>query len=258
MHTPFQIVSDGAGHYGEARTSPRPRYAVYYDASGSELARLGAAWLGRDATRRDAPASALAQPVPRGLTAERFHELTAEPRRYGFHATLKAPMRLAAGTDVDRLRAAAAEVAARHAPFSLEPMTVAKLGSFLALRPRDDSAALGALADDCVMALDVLRAPPNAGNPPRRHAAVLSPRQTQMLARWGYPYVLREYRFHVTLTGSLGSLNASEAMMVEQAARRHFAPALTGGVRFDAIALFEERAPGDPLWRIASFPLGGA
>lgn len=254
MTAPFPIVS--APSPSDAPSAPRPRYAVYFDASGGELARLGADWLGRDATRPDAGSAMFAQPVPRGLSAERFHELTAEPRRYGFHATLKAPMRLARGTDFTQLRAATAAIAAAHAPFSLGPMAVAKLGSFLALRPKDECPALDAIASDCVTLLDAMRSPPDEGNPPRRHSAVLSPRQTQMLARWGYPYVLKEYRFHITLTGSLASLNATEYMMVEQAARRHFAAALTGNLPFDSIALFEERAPGTPMWRVASFPLG--
>ena len=64
---------------------PEPyRVAVYYAPEADDpLWRAGCEWLGRDPER----GTALAQPVVAGL-----HENTEDPRRYGFHATLKAPM----------------------------------------------------------------------------------------------------------------------------------------------------------------------
>jgi len=37
----------------------------------------------------------------------------------------------------------------------------------------------------------------------RRRTLRLTAEQDAMLARWGYPYVLEDFRFHMTLTGSL-------------------------------------------------------
>ncbi|HVE52299.1 MAG TPA: hypothetical protein VNB23_02820, partial [Ramlibacter sp.] len=61
------------------------RYAIYYaPAVGSPWWKFGAGWLGRD-EQRDAP---LPQPPLHGLQPDEFARVTAEPRRYGFHATL--------------------------------------------------------------------------------------------------------------------------------------------------------------------------
>ena len=69
------------------------RYAIYFAPRPRRaLARFGAAWLGWDAEAgadRDGPELA-GLPRPRA-------EIVATPRRYGFHATLKAPFRLARG-----------------------------------------------------------------------------------------------------------------------------------------------------------------
>jgi hypothetical protein len=63
--------------------------------------------LGRDALSGES-LSGFAIP---GTDAQGWRELTAEPRRYGFHATLKAPFRLAAGLSADELFQAVAALA---------------------------------------------------------------------------------------------------------------------------------------------------
>jgi hypothetical protein len=35
----------------------------------------------------------------------------------------------------------------------------------------------------------------------RRREGGLTPAQDALLLRWGYPYVMEEFRFHITLTG---------------------------------------------------------
>jgi hypothetical protein len=68
-----------------------PRYAIYYaPAPGGVLDRFGADLLGYDAYRGDD------LPFPAGVTLARpdWRDLTQDPRKYGFHATLKAPMAL--------------------------------------------------------------------------------------------------------------------------------------------------------------------
>lgn len=232
--------------------SAAPRYALYLDAAESELGVLGSRWLGRDA----ASGARLDPPVPVGFAPERFAALTGEPRRYGFHATLKAPMRLARGFDRASLCEAVAVFAASRRGFALPPLELGRLGSFLALRLAARCAALESFAADCVMAFDALRAPPDAAEAARRRRAVLTPRQMQMLERWGYPYVLDEYRFHFTLTGTLAGLDASELLQLEHAARRHFRPAALQSPPVRTLAVYEEPAPGEPFRRVAAFALG--
>ena len=172
----------------------------------------------------------------------------ATPRRYGFHATLKAPMRLAAGRSLPALRDALADLAARTAPAPAEGLEVATLGRFAALRPvgGDD---LGRVAAACTVGLDAFRAPAPPDAAARRRAAGLSPAQEALLDRWGYPHVLEEFRFHLTLSGPLEDPEAAAG-----AAARHFG-ALPAPFVLDALALCVEE--GGAFRQIHRYPLTG-
>ncbi|MEM9798423.1 MAG: DUF1045 domain-containing protein [Pseudomonadota bacterium] len=212
------------------------RYAIYCLPDGAFGAQ-GAAWLGWDAIA--------GRTVP--VAAERSDWVTT-PRRYGFHGTLKPPFRLAAGTDPEGLARAVADLAAHTPPGRAEGLSIAVLDRFVAFRPTGVS-DLGRVADACVTALDGFRAPAPPEETARRRAAGLSPAQEAMLARWGYPYVLDEFRFHLTLSGRV---DAPEA--VRAAAQAHFtAPA---PFVLDTLALCEER---DGHFHLRHrFPLSGA
>ena len=90
------------------------RYAVYYTPEPGPLADFGAAWLGWDI----ATGAEVAHPDLPGLPRP-VAELTATPRKYGFHGTVKPPFRLAEGHDAEGL-----ELAAQHLATRLEPVTL--------------------------------------------------------------------------------------------------------------------------------------
>jgi len=172
------------------------RYALYcLPAPGSRLEAFGRGVLGYD-TVSGAPV-----PHPEGLEA--LAAVTAGARTYGFHATLKAPLRLAAGATESELVAAARALAAAHPPVTVGPLTVAALGAFLALVPDAPPPALGLFAAECVAALDPFRAPPTEAERAKRRPERLDPRGRALLDRWGYPYVFEAFRFHMTLTDAL-------------------------------------------------------
>ncbi len=231
------------------RVGEYARYAVYWaPEQGSALWQAGASWLGWDA----AAGRAVARPeevLPDGLNAD---ALTATPRRYGFHATLKPPFRLADGTDAGALDAALAALAARTAPAEGAPLTVdARLG-FVALRPSGASPAVDAVAAACVKELDRFRAPPDAAELAKRRAGGLSPAQDENLVRWGYPYVLGEFRFHLTLTGRL-----ADPEPVRAALARHFAPHLEGPLVVARLCLFGDPGGGAPFRLLRAHALTG-
>lgn len=217
--------------------SPR-RYAVYYlPEPAHPLWRAGCAWLGRDADRPDRPGAPAAPEV-------------AGPWRYGFHATLAAPMRLAAGVSGDAFRQAVAAVAARHAPFDLPALRVDALAGFIALRPARALAAdhpLRRLADDCVRTLAGLRAPPTPAERARREAAGLDDAQRALMDRYGYPHVLDRWRFHLTLTDTLVAQPPARRDALRDAAATHFADALAQPLRCDALSVSVEPAPAAPF-----------
>lgn len=174
------------------------RWAVYHAPQPGALADFGAAWLGWDIARGEVPPPIDIPNLPRSRD-----ELTVDPGRYGFHATLKPPFLPAPGVEADDIGLAVEELAARLAPVRIRTLSLSRMGRFLALTAPRDEEALSALAERCVVDLDHLRAAPSGTELARRRAAGLSARQDELLIRWGYPYVLDQFRFHMTLTGKL-------------------------------------------------------
>jgi len=192
---------------------PAPRYALYaIPRRETVLAQFGASWLGWEVETGRAAQSALAMGLPPALHAA----VTAEPRRYGFHGTLKAPFALADGVDEGELLEVAARFARERRALPPVALSLRAMGAFLALTPRERSPALEEFAAECVASFDRFRAPADAAEILRRRRAGLSSLQEEMLTRWGYPYVMDEFRYHMTLTGPLdGPLRArvGEAML---------------------------------------------
>lgn len=225
------------------------RHAIYFaPPAGHVLHRLGSAWLGRDSlAAADCP-----RPDLPGIAAADHAALTASARRYGLHATLKPPFALAPGRREAELAAAVAALAARLSPVALR-LRLGRIDGFFALLPVHPSPALSDLAAACVAELDRFRAVPDAAELARRRAGGLSAAQEAMLLRWGYPYVMDAFRFHITLTDRVG---AARAEALSAALQRHFAPALAQPLVLDALSLFLEPEPGAAFDCIARFPLG--
>ncbi|MCP6151516.1 DUF1045 domain-containing protein, partial [Klebsiella pneumoniae] len=72
--------------------------------------------------------------------------------------------------------------------------------------------ALEDLAGCAVVDLDPLRAPLTAAEMARRRPEDLSERQRDHLLAYGYPYVLADFRFHMTLTGPLDAIDRPRAL----------------------------------------------
>ena len=225
------------------------RYALYFTPDDdTALARFGWWWLGRTAEDATGPLPDIG--LDRGWQARAL----AEARSYGFHATLKPPFRLIEGRSAADLRQAVADFAAGYGAFRTEPLMLEDLNGFLALRPGGDTAAIHDLAAACVEQFDAFRAPPTEAELQRRLAAPLSDRQRDLLARWGYPYVFDQFRFHMTLTCRL---DAAERSQLRHVLAVPLAPVLTEPVAFTALTLFEQAGPGEPFLRTGVFPFGG-
>lgn len=225
---------------------PEARFAVYYAPRPDDpLFAEAATWLGRD------PESGA--PVPQPDLPD-IDSVTAEPRLYGFHATLKPPMRMAEGRQWFDLLEAATALADRTAPFALPQLAVSDVFGFLALRETSPCPPLQTLADACVTHLDPFRASPPDEELARRRRARLTPQQDAMLLRWGYPYVFESWFFHMTLTRRL---NAGERTMYLPAAERYFARAIAVPRRVEDICLFVQDTAGAPFVVAERLPLLG-
>jgi hypothetical protein len=226
------------------------RYGIYYvPASDTPLAEFGSAILGYDlerATERER------LNVP-GLAEGQLARLTSRARRYGFHATLKAPFALLADRSRIDVLKLAADIADRCRAVEISGLEVAMLGNFVALTPQRTCPELNALAAAFVEGLDLLRAVQERDEakwPP----AKLSSRQNELLGAWGYPYVFDQYRFHMTLTDPLP---AQLAGAVRDALRRAAAGVIGKPLIIDKVVVVEETEPTALFRGIARLRLRG-
>jgi putative phosphonate metabolism protein len=214
--------------------TPYPRYAIYHvPAETSALYRFGSELIGFDAF------SGANLPFPAEATdaASDWQNLTADPRKYGFHATLKAPLTLASGKTESELIEAFASFA--HTPRDVPNISPAinAISGFIAMVPAERSIELEILAQQCVEAFDHFRAPLTPADRARRNPAALTPRQVEQLDRWGYPYVNEDFRFHMTLTGRLPE--ARRPAILEML-RNRFAALDLKRLKIDRIALLRQ------------------
>lgn len=212
------------------------RYAIYWAPEPGPLAEFGAAWLGWDAARGTDRVHPPLPGLPRPVA-----ELTDTPRKYGFHGTLKPPFRLVEGASVEGLHDAVERLAASLAPVTLDGLALHRLGGFLAMVPTGDTSALETLAARAVADLDPYRAALTPEAMMRRQSARLTDAQKDLLDRWGYPYVMEEFRFHLTLTGALPE---DEARALEAVLAPVVAPLLPRPFVIRDICMFGEAGDG--------------
>ena len=211
-----------------------PRYAIYFAAdSDSVLSRFGAELLGYDVYTGDE----MPFPADASRVAPDWRDVTADPRKYGFHGTLKAPMALAPGRTEAELVAACVAFAGKARPMpSIRPV-VDSISGFIAVIPTEPVGTLQQLAADCVREFDDFRAPMTAEDRARRKPDKLTERQRDYLDRWGYPYVMEEFRFHMTLTGRL---DAERRGPILEMLRARFSALGLETLAIDRIALFKQ------------------
>ena len=95
------------------------RYALYYAPRPEEPFAVAATqWLGWN------PDGGRGRPMPAssGIDPQRLSEIIAEPRRYGFHGTLKPPMRLIDEVSEADFLAAVGRFAATERAFTAAPL----------------------------------------------------------------------------------------------------------------------------------------
>ena len=176
------------------------RYAFYYmPAQNSELELFGEQWLGW---------SLRSGCVIKSANITDRKSFIEAPQKYGFHGTLKPPFRLAGSTTLHQLVNEARLLCRSIKPFKRPSLSISKLGRFLALTPVNRSSELCSLAETLVIELDHFRSIPTKDELEKRRMVGLSRIQDKLLLKWGYPYVLDEFRFHLTLSGQVNNQQA--------------------------------------------------
>ena len=227
------------------------RYAVFFvPPAHSALYRFGAAVLGYDSySGQDLPAGASEQ-----LPEAEWRQITAEPRRYGFHATLKAPFHLNGDVSEQDLVAAFKQFVPTCSPPPAFPASIALLDGFAAMVPTAPIPLVDGLAERCVREFDRFRSPLTQAERNRRLAHPLTERQIGQVDCWGYPYVFEDFRFHMTLTGRLPAPQAPEVLAcLRDAQHKAHVPS---EVAVETIALLRQDGPGARFRIVHDLTLG--
>ncbi|MBO3761196.1 DUF1045 domain-containing protein [Ciceribacter sp. L1K22] len=226
------------------------RYAIFFTPpAGDPLTLAAASWLGRSVYSGEA----VDHPSVRGLGLHEIAFHTALPRRYGFHAVLMAPFQLHPDVTEAALLRELMRFAGTIEPLAIPPLHVGRLGDHLGLVPETPCRMIDLLAATVVQQFDGFRAPLTEAEIERRDPYALTAPQFANLYRWGNPYVMDEYRFHIDLTGPLdGDTMRRFASVLEG----YFAPVIGDPVPFSNLALFVEREQGAPFQVHSLHPMG--
>jgi hypothetical protein len=215
------------------------RCAIYFIPPPDDPLTVAAArWL-----RRDAYSGAKTVCPIDGLTDADHAFLTALPRRYGFHATLKAPFRLAEGKSLHDLERQLDTFSERVAPLAFN-IRIALVESFFAIVPEAKDPDLDMLAARVVTEFDAFRSQLTEIDLARRDVSRLTGRQLANLMNWGHPGVFDQFRFHMTLTGPIDHLERDHVATVLD---HHFGGLGTGSLEIGQLVLAVEPEPHAPF-----------
>ena len=224
------------------------RYAIYYTPQpGTPLAAFGRSWFGRandGATLQAFSDAGLANTAV-------VKPLSASSRYSGLHAVFKAPFCLREGMGPDALKARLISFASRRKRIETGPLTLARAGRYLVLRPINPMPALDSLAAQCVAAFDGFTEPTTCAT--AQQGMNLNDHPRLLLKSFGDPHVLSEYRFYITLTGPLDTAHLER---ISQALWPMLEEICASGVTVDGLSLFGEAGGRAPLRLIGRYSLG--
>ena len=144
--------------------------------------------------------------------------------------------------------------AAREKSFYLPRLRIAEMDRFLALVPEVPCPELNRLADRCVRHFDRYRRSASPAELDRRRAAGLTASQEHYLRKWGYPYVMNEFRFHLTLTGPLS--NPAFAAHIKKALAGLLTEKELNSVQVESLCIFIQEQADGPFLLHSRYPLG--
>ena len=157
-------------------------------------------------------------------------------------------MRLANGYSYSDVQKAVARLARQLRPIELGQLQLKRIGDFLALVTSEERhPAVSDLAWACVTGLDYFRA--ELSDAERNKRNNLSSTQKENLEKWGYPYVGDRFRFHMTLTSSLGEADLKCAWE----ALEHKVPITQATI--DSICIFGDPGNAMPFELLERFDL---
>ncbi|SHN61465.1 DUF1045 domain-containing protein, partial [Desulfovibrio litoralis] len=183
------------------------RYALYFvPQQKTLLSALANGLLGRDIfSNTSVPFHCFKE-----ISQQELEIATEEPRKYGLHATLKAPFYLKDNMTEQGLCLALEEFSKKQSSVYCPKLNLKNIDNFLGLTPAvltkseiNAQEEISCFAFNIVKEFDKFRAELSEADLIRRKKQLLSLKQLEYLERFGYPFVADEYRFHLTLTSRI-------------------------------------------------------
>ena len=217
------------------------RYAIYY-IPDMRLFQIGSHWLGWN--------SLLGHET---YLSNDHREITKRPRKYGFHATIKPPFSLASKFTQSELQAEFHTFCPTVSPVTGGILKISRLGQFLAITQDEQPNEVTDLAAATVSHFDKFRARLTEDDIEKRRRRTLTPLQDELMLRWGYPYVMQEFKFHMTLTGPLQN---NEIDAIEHDANTRFQEFLDKPLNLASLSLLGEDRENGRFHAIERLSLG--
>ena len=197
------------------------RYAIYYaPPKESSLEEFGRYWFGWD------PLNAkLINNKHRINYLNRFgiknliniDKNVLIPKKYGFHGTLIPPFKLNKNYSTNTLFKKTEEIAKKFKKFKFYKFKLKKINNFYAFVQNKKNNNINKLSNRLVRELFKFRSPLTKKEIDRRNPSKLSKLQLSILYKWGYPYLMSEFNFHMTLASEVtGNKLYSELKKIEK------------------------------------------
>ena len=175
------------------------RFAIYFvPPESNDLTRFTASWFGWDVYK----GIKVDYPVLHNLNYD-IKEITNTPSKYGFHGTLKAPFSLVPDKTIDDLKLSLSMLSRSIKKFEIPSICLRIIDEFIAIVPTSQNESIHSLAKKCLEDLDSFREAESDEILNKRRSGRLSTSEEHNLLKWGYPYVLDDFQFHLTMTGKL-------------------------------------------------------
>ena len=197
------------------------RYAIYYaPPKESSLEEFGRYWFGWD------PLNAkLINNKQRINYLNRFGIKNLKnidknvliAKKYGFHGTLIPPFKLNKNYSTNTLFKKTEDIAKKFKKFKFYKFKLKRINNFYAFVQNKKNSNINKISNRLVKELFKFRSPLTKKEIDKRNPSKLSKLQLNILHKWGYPYLMSEFKFHMTLASEVtGNKLYSELKKIEK------------------------------------------
>ena len=183
------------------------RYAIYYaPPKESSLEEFGRYWFGWDPLNAKLINNKQRINYLNGFGIKNLKNIDKNvliAKKYGFHGTLIPPFKLNKNYSTNTLFKKTEEIAKKLKKFKFYKFKLKKINNFYAFVQNKKNNNINKLSNRLVRELFKFRSPLTKKEIDRRNPSKLSKLQLNILYKWGYPYLMSEFNFHMTLASEV-------------------------------------------------------